>query len=290
MGLFPYFNFATLKYVKTLIMIFNGKELAKEMIEDLKIQRSKFNHKIRLNIISLKNDSDMVSFIKSKQNIAQELNIECRVYQIEESIKTKDLRKKISTISRTPYSKGMVIQLPLPESINTQTVLDGILETQDIDCLSSKTLGKFYTGKSIILPPVVSALKLVSEKNNISFNDKKIVIIGSGTLTGKPIATWFLTQNIPFELVNETTTNILEIIKSADILITGVGKPRLIKELKKDCIVFDFGCSRLDNSLTGDCEQNCSNNCSFFTPVPGGLGPVVVACLYQNLFKLLNER
>ena len=271
-------------------MIFNGKEFANTIIEDLKIQRSKYKGKIRLNIISLRDDSDMVSFMKAKQTLAQDLNIECRVLQIDPKIKTKDLRKKISVISRTPFSKGMVIQLPLPESLNTQAVLDGILETQDIDCLSSKMLGKFYTGKSIILPPVVDALKLVSENINLSFKDKKIVIVGLGVLTGKPISIWLANQNIPYVVLNENSLDFKEVIKSADILITGVGKPGLISEdmIKKDCFVFDFGCSRDDGSLKGDCCSDCS--CSFSTPVPGGLGPVVVACLFKNLFTLLNER
>ncbi len=273
-------------------MIFNGKDFANKILEDLKVQRSKINHKIRLNIVSLRKDSDMLSFIKVKQKVAQDLNIECRVYQIEDSIKTKDLRKKINAISRTPFSKGLVIQLPLPESINTQSVLDGILENQDIDCLGSKILGKFYTGKSIILPPVVEAFQLVCKDINLSFEDKKIVIIGLGVLTGKHIATWFMNQNIPFTCLNEISPDFKEIIKTADILITGVGKPGLIKKemLKENCFVFDFGCSREDESLCGDCDPDCSEKCSFFSPVPNGLGPVVVACLYKNLFTLLNER
>jgi len=275
-------------------MKIDGKTLAQEIIADLKKKREKYPYKIRVNIISLSSGKDNLSFTKIKQNVAKELDIDCRIYQISPEIKTSDLRQRVNILCRAPYTRGLIVQLPLPKSINTQYIIDAILPRLDIDCLTSKNLGKFYTKKYLIQPPVVNALEYVKKKYKLDFQNKNILVIGQGMLVGKPVSLWLTNQCLSFVSANKTTQDLNNYIRQADIIISGAGEAALIKydDVKQNSIIFDFGCSEINGSLNGDCEKNndFENKCQIFTPVPGGMGPIVVASLFQNLFTLLENR
>lgn len=270
-------------------MKIQGKELANEILEKLKIERKKFNFKIKLKIITFKNDVANTSFVKIKKSFAEKLDIECDIHYLDESKGSKELRKEINLISREKFVKGVIIQLPIPKNLNKNMLINAIPEKLDIDCLSYRNLGKFYQNRGDIMPPTVSALDFLIKKYELKLGN--VLLVGQGELIGKPIAQYLINNNIQFININSSCKNIEELCLGADSIITGVGLPNLIlfKNIKDNSNIFDFGCSK-NEKICGDCEDNCDfeEKCNFFTPVPNGVGPIVVAKLFENLLKMVD--
>jgi len=274
-------------------MIINGKQLSEEIIDQLKQERTKIPKKIRLAVVLVGDNPASLSFIKQKEKIAKELNIDFRLYQYENSIKTKELRKKVNEICRVTYNRGVVVQLPLPDSINSQVVLNAILALKDPDILSEKNLGGFYTNRLKVLPPVVKSIKFLLEKYQINPEGKNVLIIGRGQLVGKPVGLWFIHQRATLTVANSQTKNLENLTKTADIIVTSAGKPNLIiaEMVKEGVVIFDAAVVSEAGKLKGDCDfDSLKDKVALITPVPGGLGPLTVAFLFKNLLELAKNQ
>lgn len=271
-------------------MIIDGKKLAQEIIEELKIERKKMNFPISLAVITLDTSDANASFIRQKEKVAQELDIKFIVYKYSPSLKSKELRKRIVDISRNGPIKGIVVQLPLPSNFNQPMVLNAIPAAKDPDVLTEKNLGAFYLNRLKILPPVARAIDYLLKKYKIEPQGKNVLIIGQGPLVGKPLALWFLNQKATVLSANSRTKNLEELTRWADIIVSGAGQPDLIKKemTREGVIIFDAAIVSEKGSLKGDVSKEVSEKASLITPVPGGLGPLVVAMLYRNLFDLIQ--
>jgi len=240
-------------------------------------------------VVLVGNDPASLSFIKQKEKIAKELEIDFRLSQYPENIKTKELRQKVSTICRVTDNRGVVVQLPLPSHINTQVVLNAILPQKDPDVLCERNLGTFYVNRLKILPPVVSAIKFLLEKYQIPVEGRTVLLIGRGQLVGKPAALWFLNQRATVMIANSKTEHLSDLIKRADLIVTSAGVPNLITGdlLKEGVVIFDAAVVSEQGKLVGDCEfESVKEKAALVTPVPGGLGPLTVAFLFKNLLFL----
>jgi methylenetetrahydrofolate dehydrogenase (NADP+)/methenyltetrahydrofolate cyclohydrolase len=217
-------------------------------------------------------------FIERKIKFAEDIGAETRIYELPQDISTSQLRQKMAEISHILENDGVILQLPLPEQIKTQYVLNGIIASKDVDVLSSRAFGDFATGHSKILPPVVGAIKLIFEKYNVDVRNKNIVIVGAGRLVGKPAAIWLINQEATVSILNEFTPDISEFTKKADIIISGVGKKNLITPdmIKDGVVIIDVG----------DADPGVAEKASLFTPAIGGLGPLTVAMVFKNLIEL----
>jgi len=274
-------------------MVIDGKQLASEIIEELKKEREAIPKKIRLAVVLVGNDPASLSFIKQKEKIAQELNIDFRLYQYPETIKTKELRKKVSEICRVTFNRGVVVQLPLPASINSQVVLNAILTLKDPDILSEKNLGGFYVNRLIVLPPVIEAIKFLLKKYQIPIEGKIVLLIGRGQLVGKPAALWFINQRATVIVANSKTQNLQDLIKMADIIVSSAGVPNLItgEMVKQGVVIFDSAVVSEAGKLKGDGDfDSLKDKAALVTPVPGGLGPLTVAFLFKNLLELVKQQ
>ncbi|HZI95628.1 MAG TPA: bifunctional 5,10-methylenetetrahydrofolate dehydrogenase/5,10-methenyltetrahydrofolate cyclohydrolase [Candidatus Paceibacterota bacterium] len=273
-------------------MIVDGKKLAQDINEKLKEERKKISKKIRLAIVLVGNDPASLSFIKQKERVAKEIGIDIRIYQYEDSIKTKELRKKVGEICRVTYNRGVIVQLPLPPSINTQVVLNAILPKKDPDILCEKNLGSFYANRLQVLPPVLASIKFLLEKYKIDIEGKNVLIIGRGRLVGKPASLWFINQSATVIVANSKTKDLKEFISKADIIITSAGKPGLITGdlIKKEAVIFDAAVVSEKGKLKGDCDDSVKDKAGFITPVPGGIGPLCVAFLFKNLLELVKNQ
>lgn len=274
-------------------MIINGRKLAQELIAQIQEERKKIPFQVRLAIVIVGNNPASLSFIKQKQKVATQLNIDCRVYQLPLNLDTKELRKRVSQISKVTNNRGVVVQLPLPQHIRTQVVLNAILPHKDPDVLCERNLGKFYTGRLKILPPVIAAIKFILNRHQINPEGKRVLVIGRGRLVGQPAALWFIHQGAEVTVVNSKIKNLSEFTRSADIIVSGAGVPGLITKdmIRKGTIIFDCGIVSVNGKLSGDCDtNNLKNTASLITPVPGGIGPLTVVFLFKNLLTLITER
>ncbi|MBI2609817.1 bifunctional 5,10-methylenetetrahydrofolate dehydrogenase/5,10-methenyltetrahydrofolate cyclohydrolase [Candidatus Giovannonibacteria bacterium] len=269
-------------------MIIDGRALAQKIKDSLRAEVLSFNKKIRLAVIKVGSDSVMERFISQKKKVAEEIGIDVRIYEFLEDISTNKLREKVSEIVHITENDGVIIQLPLPPQINSQYILDAIIPEKDPDMLSSKSWGAFATGKSKILPPVVGAIKTILDESKISPKGKNIVIVGAGKLVGKPAATWFLNQGATASVVDENTKNPHDFTTKADIIVTGAGKPGIIKPemVKEGVIAIDAGTSESAGKLVGDIDPEIADKASIYSPVPGGVGPLTVVYLFKNLIDL----
>lgn len=265
------------------MVIVDGKKIAEKIKEELKKEVAVMNRKIRLAIIEVGEDKISQKFVSQKKRFAAEIGIDVREYKFPADISTNKLRDKIAEIVHIKQNTGVIIQLPLPNQLNVQHILNSVPVEKDVDLLSSRAVGDFATGKSKIYPPVVAGLEEVFKEYKIDIGGKTIVLVGAGRLVGKPIGLYFLQRPITLIIASESTENLQEITQRGDVIISGVGKPKLIsgKHIKKGAVVIDFG---------ADVDfESVKEKADLITPVPGGMGPIVVACVFKNLLALTKN-
>ncbi len=270
-------------------MIVDGKKLAEEIKTSLKNEVGKLGgKKLKLAVVQVGRDPATNQFLEQKKKFGMAVGVDVRVYQLSEDISTNALREKVSEIIHIKENTAVIVQLPLPPSINTAYILDSITPEKDADMLSSKSVGLFANGRSKIFPPVVGAVKYILEKNSVDVRSKNVVVVGAGRLVGKPVATWLTNVGATVTVCDEHTVDISAFTKQADIVISGVGKPGLIKldMVQDNVVLIDAGTSESAGKVVGDADLAVAEKASIFTPVPGGVGPVTVAMLFQNVVEL----
>lgn len=273
--------------------ILDGKKLSQKILSELKGEIAVIKKKLRIGIVVVGKDPVVEKFIAQKKKIGDSIGIEMRIYAFEESITTNELRKRLNEIVHEKHNHGIVIQLPLPQHINTQYILNAVVPEKDIDMLSSRSIGDFVVGKSAIIPPVAGAIKAFFDEYKISYKDIYVVVAGAGNLVGRPVALWLLREGVTFGVVRSSTVNPKEFFSRADIIISGVGKSKCITAdmVKDGVIVIDAGTSESEGKVVGDADfDELSKKASYITPVPGGVGPVAVAMLFKNLVTLIKEK
>ena len=269
--------------------LLNGKKLAEEILENLKKEIKKKKFKLRLTVVQVGRNPISQIFINQKRRACEKIDINFKLFKFPAKIGTSELKKEIEKISQNPKNSGIIIQLPLAKKFLTEEFLNLIPEEKDIDVLSEGSLGRFYQGTLKILPPTVDGILRLLKNYKIELKGKNIVIVGAGRLVGFPLAIQLLKEKATVSVLNEFTRDTPFFTKKADILVSGVGWPNLIKGnlLKKGVVVVDAGTSMKKGKLVGDVDfKSVSKKASHITPVPGGVGPMTVACLLENLVKL----
>jgi len=269
--------------------ILNGKKLSEKILVNLKKEIKKSKLKLRLAVVQVGENPISQIFINQKKKACEKTGINFKLFKFPAKINDSKLKREIEKIVKNPANSGIIIQLPLPKKFLPEEFLNLIPEEKDIDVLSEKSLGKFYQGTLKILPPTVSGILQLLKKYKIELKGKNVVIVGAGRLVGFPLAIQLLKEKATLSVLNEFTRDAPFFIKKADILVSGVGRPDLIKGglVKKGIVIIDAGCSIKKGKLVGDVDfKSVSKKASYITPVPGGVGPMTVACLLENLVKL----
>jgi len=239
--------------------ILDGKKLAEKILGEIKKEVEEKQLKLKLAIILVGEDRESKIFIKQKRKACEFIGIDFELFQISERTQQPELIEKVKEIAKSDIS-GLVVQLPLPKHINADEILNLIPGEKNVESVS----------------PVVCAIASLLKEYKISLKDKKIVLIGRGRLVGQPVADWLNKQNLSFSGMED--------IGQADVIISGTGQGGLIKGemIKKGAMVIDVG---------GDVDfESVSKKVSYITPVPGGVGPMTVACLLKNLVKMPEIR
>lgn len=271
--------------------ILNGKKISEKISANLEKEIKRSNLKLRLAVIQVSENAVSQIFISQKEKACQKTGIAFKLYKFPAKINCEELKKGIIRIVKNPINSGVIIQLPLPQKFFPEEFLNLIPKEKDVDCLSEKSLGKFYQGTLEILPPTVNGILSLLKNYKIKVMGKNVVVIGAGRLVGFPLAVQLLKEKATLLVLNEFTRDAPSFIKKADILISGVGKPGLIKGrmVKKGVVIIDAGTILKKGELVGDVDfKNVSKKASYITPVPGGVGPMTVAYLLENLVKLNN--
>jgi methylenetetrahydrofolate dehydrogenase (NADP+)/methenyltetrahydrofolate cyclohydrolase len=269
--------------------IIDGKKIAADIIERLK-KLPRPSKALAAVYVGKSRASE--SFLRQKEKIAKELGIDFRVYKFDESLSQDRLRREVGKISKQGIVGGAIIQLPLPQKFSRQPILNAIQPEKDVDCLTETMLGKFYTGRSPIVLPSVGAAEEILKTLSLKLEVSKVAVIGAGFLVGKPIASWLMGKARDVYVLRSGSD--FNILKQADLVISGMGEAGLIKAemLKENATIIDFGTSYFDGKIRGDFDDE-SLKAKYlkiktinYTPTPGGTGPIVVAKLFENFYKL----
>lgn len=275
-------------------MIFlEGVSLAKEIQARLRERVSLHPKRLRLAIVVVGSNPVSEVFVKLKEKFAREIGIETRRYSFDESISTNALREVMADIVHEPLNDGVIVQLPLPAHIDTQSILNAVVSEKDVDMLSARSVGNFQVGRTRIIPPIVGAVRMLLMKHSIDVRGKRAVVIGAGRLVGQPIAIWLQQAGATVTIMSDPNHFDRDIIKQADIVISGAGSPHLIHGdmIKEGATVVDCGTSEHDGVTVGDVDvDSVSKRAAYVTPQKGGVGPLTVAYVFQNLVDIAEKK
>ena len=273
-------------------MIIDGKKIAEDIREVLKEEIAVLGHAPTLSLVVVGEDPVIESFIRIKKRFAEEIGVHIEEHRFSDTIDTDTLLGKIEELSLDPSVHGIVVQLPLPQSIDSEAILGALPSEKDVDVISHEGMMLFESGDSHILPPVVGAVKEILDRGGVSLENKKVVVVGQGRLVGRPVEIWFKNLGLETTVLTRTNMDMFLDIKEADILVLGAGSPSLIKPdmIKQGVAILDAGTSEEKGKLAGDADPACAEKSSVFTPVPGGIGPITVAILFSNLLHFFVEK
>ena len=275
------------------MQILDGKKLSKKILENIseEIQGLKAMKKQvpRLDVIIAGDDFGSMKYVQMKERTAQEVGLEVKVHHFSSETKTDEIVNLINSLNKDTEVTGIMVQLPLPKNIDDNVVLETISSEKDVDGLTAVNLGRLFQNSKFRIAPAtpLGIMKLLSEYH-IDISGKRAVIIGTSNIVGIPLGAMFLNEHATVTLCNSKTKGLKEICKEADILVSATGIPLLIKGeyLKKGCVVIDVGSNKHPRTgkVTGDVDWESVNGIpSYITPVPGGVGPMTIACLMLNL-------
>lgn len=279
-------------------MIVDGKQISQKVLEGLKEEIVQKNLKLCLAAVLVSNNSGIKKFVELKGKAAREIGVDYNIYEFPETISEDRLKEEVRKIVKDENNNGVLVELPLPKDINDQNVLNEISVEKDVDVLSQKAQGLFYASEPRrevqmrILPPVVEAVRTVLVSHNFDVRGKKAAVFGYGLLVGKPVAHWLSQNGAQVVIIDEHTENPQRYSLEADIIVSGVGKPELIgvDMVKEGVVAIDFGYENKDGRMAGDFKfDEVVSKAGLITPVPGGIGPVVVAAVLKNLVRLSQE-
>lgn len=270
-------------------MLINGRLIASHIIGRLRSRIKKIKNPVSLGIVSVGDNKAFRSFILQKQKVADEVGIVGCVYKFKPTIKTQMLQREIK--KRLYRHNAWIVQLPLPKQINTQEILDIIPVHKDADVLSTSAWVRFMDGGAMV-PPSVGVLQELFSRYHIALKGRQVVVVGFGRLIGQPVALWLIHKGACVEVINVGTKNPSAILRNADIIISGVGKAGIIRarDVKKGVVLIDFGFSQNNGIMRGDISPLAAQKAKWYTPVPGGTGPILVAVLMKNVLLLTRRR
>jgi methylenetetrahydrofolate dehydrogenase (NADP+) / methenyltetrahydrofolate cyclohydrolase len=279
--------------------LLDGKSLSQKIQDDISQEIVDIKHqgkKIpRLDMILVGDNFASVKYVERKEKVARELGINGVIHHLDNKVNTLDIIHLIDSLDGDDEVDGYMVQLPLPDHVNTNLVLNAIDSRKDADGLSPENLGKlFQKDSSAIVPATPLGIMRLLGEYNIKIFGKHVVILGSSSIVGIPLEAMLLEKNATVTLCNIHTAEIEEISKQADILISATGQALLVKKewLKPGCVVIDVGFNEHPETgqLTGDVDWNSVQGVpSYITPVPGGVGPMTIASLMLNLMRCYHN-
>ena len=275
-----------------MAVIIDGKKLAKEIREKLKIRcedLKKSGIQPKLAVILIGNDKPSQIYVKNKSKACEEIGIIFKEYLLDEKIEQKELINLIDKLNKDTTVHGILLQSPIPNHLDINEAFRKISPEKDVDGFNPINVGKLVLNQDTFVSCTPFGIMKMFEAYNIDLTGKNVTIIGRSNIVGKPLIQCCLNKNATVTVCHSKTKDLKEHTKKADILIVAIGKSKFITEdmVKNGVVVIDVGINRDENGkLTGDVDfENIEKKASFITPVPGGVGPMTIAMLMNNVLK-----
>lgn len=268
------------------MQIIDGREIAKKIKEKIKIEIAKLGFVPVFCDVLVGDDLSSIKYVEMKKKSAEEVGIKFIDANIPNNANTQTVIEKINELSNVENMAGIIVQLPLPGNLDKQEILDAVPTNLDVDSISTESKNNFYNDNSELSFPTALAILEIIKESGIDLENKKIVILGEGELVGKPIKHLLQKQNLDVESLNSTSENSEEKIKNADVIITAIGKAHYIHSsmVKNGVFIIDAGTSESNGAVVGDVDTNSfTEKDATLVPCPGGVGPVTVAMLLNNI-------
>ena len=230
-------------------------------------------------------------YVASKERACAEVGMESVVVRLPENADQNIVEKTVSELCLDETINGVMVQLPLPKTLNENPVLELIPFEKDVDGLTSANAGRLFHGEKCLVPCTPKGVIALLKEYDIPLSGKNAVIIGRSNLVGKPLSILLLNENCTVTVCHSKTESLSDFTKKADILVVAIGKDRFVKSdmVKPDAVVIDVGINRTEDGLHGDVDyQSVKEIVGYITPVPGGVGPMTVAMLLQNTVEAFN--
>ena len=265
-------------------MIVDGNKIAEDMYATLKTRHAHFKRSLNLGIIVGGTDPVIESFVRIKARAAKHLDVQMVRVDLPAEATTEDTIEAVRALA--PQVDGLIVQLPLPKSIDTNAILSEIPHDKDVDAINPVA-----ENENLVDSPVALAVVEILKRFGVPIRGKCVVVVGNGRLVGAPAAA--LLKKLGAEVSKFTLEQgSIEDLKDADIVVLGAGNPGFIKpeHIKEGVALIDAGASESKGKVVGDADPACAKKASLFTPVPGGVGPIAVAMIFRNLFDLIEEK
>tara|TARA_B000000565_G_scaffold248870_1_gene219686 strand:+ start:514 stop:1356 length:843 start_codon:yes stop_codon:yes gene_type:complete len=266
------------------------KNEIKKEISDIKLKTSKAPS---LTVILIGDYTPSKIYVKNKEKSALEVGIKSEVIKYPKDVSEKEILKKIDDLNKNEKISGILVQLPLPTHISKEKIINAIIPSKDVDGFNPINVGNLSSGFNSIVPCTPLGCLLLIKKMETNLSGKHAVIIGRSNLNGKPMAQLLLKENCTVTIVHSKTKNLQNECLKADILVAAVGVPKLVKKnwVKKDAVVIDVGINKVGDKIVGDVSfDELKDDVKAITPVPGGVGPMTIACLLKNTLECFKAQ
>jgi methylenetetrahydrofolate dehydrogenase (NADP+)/methenyltetrahydrofolate cyclohydrolase len=278
------------------MILIDGKKIAAELRVELKEEvvelKVKYNKVPGLTVILIGDMAPSQIYVRMKEKAANEVGLKSEVIRYPEAVEEKTVLDKIEELNKDESISGILVQLPLPKHINKQKVIETILPGKDVDGFHPMNVGNLSSGYESSVPCTPLGCYLMIKKIEPNLSGKKAVMIGRSNLNGKPMAQLLLKENCTVTITHSKTKDLKAECLEADIIVAAVGIPELVKAdwVKKDAIVIDVGINKTDKGIVGDVAfEEVSKVARALTPVPGGVGPMTIACLLKNTIECFKR-
>ena len=278
-----------------MAVIIDGKALAKKIRENLKKECEELKQKgiiPKLAVIMVGDNPASKVYVKNKSKACEEIGINYEEYLLEENTTQEQLIDLIQNLNKDKTVNGILLQSPIPDHLNINQAIKAITYSKDVDGFTPSSIGKLMIGEDTFISCTPYGVIKMFEEYNIDLTGKNVVILGRSNIVGKPLLQCCLNKNATVTVCHSKTKDLVEYTKRADILIAAIGKSKFVKKemLKDGVVVIDVGINRgKDGKLTGDVDfDEVEKIASYITPVPGGVGPMTIAMLMNNVIKATN--
>lgn len=279
-------------------MIISGKEISLKIKDQLKEEVAKIKENYsrlpKLVVILVGDNQASQTYVRNKERGCQYIGIESEILRHDGSFSEADLLKEIDDLNNDDSVDGILVQLPLPEHINEDKVLDAIVPSKDVDGFHPENVAKLFLGQHSLVPCTPKGMMVLLDEINYDLTGKEVVIVGRSNIVGKPVALLCLQKNATVTIAHSRTKNLKEVCARADVLIAAIGKAKFFNHeyVKDGAVVLDVGINRDENNkLCGDVDfEDVKDKVMAITPVPGGIGPMTITMLMQNTLEAFYHR